>query len=111
MVRRVIVTIARAVPLISSAPSNHLDLRATGSVKVIRLSKGADFEFLDGFDRGRNHTRSDRTGLGAGDTRKVLDVSDRIAGHIVSIVATIDGESVLVHVAAGNIAAGRYSRL
>src|SRR5437868_5339878 len=111
MIGGVIVTVPRAVPLIGAPPGNHLNLRTTGGVKVIRLTKGADLEFLNTLNRGSHYTRSHRAGLGASETGEVLDVPNGISSHIIGVVAAIDGESVLVHVAAGNITSGRYAWL
>src|SRR6266404_2895068 len=103
----VIIAVPRAVPLIGAAPGNHLDLRAARGVKVIRLTEGADFEFLDALDRGGHDTRSYSVGLAARETCKVIDVTDGVPGHIIRVVPTIYCESVLVHVAAGYIASWR----
>src|SRR6266478_5218926 len=103
MIDGVIVTVARAVPLIGAAPRYHLNLSTTGRVKVIRLTEGADFEFLDTLNRGGYDAGGDAVGLGASETGEVLDVPDGVSGHIIGVVAAIDGESVLVHITAGNI--------
>src|SRR5438445_7436963 len=99
------------MPLICSATGDHLDLRPAGLIKIRRLPKGADFEFFYRFDRCRHHTRSHTVGLTTGETSEVIDVSDGVAGHVVGVVAAIYGESILVHVAAGNITPRRHARL
>ena len=111
MIGGVIVTVPRAVPLIGATPRYHLNLRTTGGVKVIRLTEGADFEFLDALDRRGHDTRSHTVGLAAGETGKVLNVADGVPGHVIRIIPTIYGESVLVHVAAGDIASRRHAGL
>src|SRR6267154_859829 len=99
------------MPLVSTAAGDHLDLRAAGLIKVTRLAKRADFEFLNGLDRRRHHARGHRAGLITGETGKVLDVSDGIAGHVIRVVTAIYRESVLVHETAGDIAARCHARL
>ncbi len=99
------------MPLIGSATGDHLDLRPAGLIKIRRLPKGADFEFFYRFDRGCHHTRGHAVGLATGETGEVLDVSDGVARHIVGVIAAIDRECVLIHVAAGDIASGRHSGL
>src|SRR5438132_8648184 len=111
MIGGVIVTVPRTVPLICAAPGDHLNLRATGGVKVIRLTEGADFEFLDTLDRSGYDAGGHAVGLRPGETGEVLDVPDRVSGHIIGVVAAVDGESVLVHVAAGNVPSGRHAGL
>src|SRR6266566_3911376 len=111
MIRRIVVTVTRTVPLVGSASSYHLHLSAAGVVEVRRLPESIDLEFFDGFDWRSYDARSHAVGLAAGETGEVLDVADGIARHIIRVVPTIDGESVLVHIAAGDIASRRHAGL
>src|SRR2546423_15399252 len=110
MISREIVTVPGAMPLIGTAPGNHLYLRSARAVEVRRLTESADLKLLDAFDRGGHHARGHRAGLGPGETGEVLNIPDGVTGHIVRIVAAIYGESVLVHIAAGNVASRRHAR-
>ena len=111
MIGCIVITVTRSVPLVGAAFGDHLNQCATGSVKVIRLAESADFEFLHRVNRSRDYTRGHRTGLGSRETGKVLDISDRITGHVIRVVAAINRESVLVHVAAGNIPSRGHARV
>src|SRR5713226_3854395 len=111
MVRCVIITVSRAMPLIGAASGDHLYLRAAGSIKVSRLTERIDFELFDSFDRRRHHARDHPVSLSASSAGKVVYVCGGGTGHVVGVVATIDGEGVLVLVAAGNIAGRRHARL
>ena len=75
------------------------------------MTEGADFEFLDTLNRSSHHTGSHAVGLAACETGEVLNVSDSVAGHIIRVITTIYGESVLVHIAAGDIASRRHTWL
>jgi hypothetical protein len=111
VVRSKLVAIARAMPLICSPASHHLHLRAARSIKVVCLAEGVNLEFLDRFDRCGDDARSHRTRLITSETRKVLNISNRVTGHIVGVVAAINRESILVHVTAADVSSRGYARL
>ncbi len=75
------------------------------------MTEGADFKFLHAFDRRSHHARDHPVSLSASSAGKVVYVRGGGTGHVVGVVATIDGEGVLVLVAAGNIAGRRHARL
>ena len=99
------------MPVVGATAGHHHDLRAGGTIKVSCLSGGVDLEFLDAFDRGGHHAGSHTVGLAATDTGKVVDITDRVTGHVVGVVAAINGERVLIHERAGNVASGCHTRL
>src|SRR5262245_58045237 len=111
MVRSVVVSITRAMPLVGPAPSHHLHLGAAGLVKVRSLAKRIDLEFLNCLDRRGHYAGSHRAGLSTCESGEVLNVPNCVTRHVVGIVPTVDREGILIHVAAGDVAAWCYTRL
>src|SRR5882724_91734 len=99
------------MPLISAAPSDHLNLSAAGSVEVRGLAKGADLEFFHALDRSRDHSRGHAICLGTRLASEIIYVADGVTRHVVGVVATVNGKSVLIHVTSRDVASGRHSRL
>ena len=99
------------MPLVCSAFRNHLHLRATRVRKVRGLTKCTDFEFFDRFNRCSYNSRGHRAGLCARQAGKVLNITDGITGHVVGVITTINGESILIHVAAPDVASRRHTRI
>ena len=110
-VGRKVISVARSVPLLGPAPGNHLDLCASGIVKVSRLPESVDSELLDSFYRSRDDTRSHTVCLRAGGAGEIANVAARVARHVVRVVASINREGILVFHRAGDLAEGPYARL
>src|SRR2546423_1098780 len=99
------------MPLIGSALGHHLDLRANRTIKVSGLAERVNPEFFNALDRSRDDPGSHAVKLSAGRAGKIVCVADLIAGHVVAVLAAIDGERVLVTHGAGNLTGGRHARL
>ena len=87
---RPIVPVSRAMPLIGSPFSHHLDLRPYRTVEVSRLTEGVNSEFFNALDRGRHYAGSDTVSLSPAAARKVHCVTNLVSGHVVRVLAAID---------------------
>src|SRR6266850_1987889 len=109
MIGTIVITIGRAVPLILTTPGHHHHLCSGGAVEVSRLSESVDLEFFNALNRSCHNARSHSAGLAAGNAGKVLNIANSIAGHVIGVVAAINGERVLIHVGTSDVTSGCHA--
>src|SRR5579884_2021049 len=96
---------------VGSALSDHLHLTACRAVEIRSLAGGTDLELFNALDGRGNYSRwrSPRR------TCAAVAVADRVrrvgAGHVVAVVAAIQGEPVLVGGGSCDVAGQRDAHL
>src|SRR5215510_5215318 len=105
-VRGIVESVTGPVILVRTAFGHHLDLAADRTGEVSRLVKGGYSELFDALHRSRHDTGGASVRLCAALSRKVCHIACIVSGHVVRIVASVEGKYVLIGEGAGGVAGG-----
>src|ERR1700687_3606639 len=106
-----IILVGGAMPGISAALGDHLNLRARGIIEVSGLVGGIDFKFLDAVNGGGQDAGGSAVKLVSNDTTRRIaaeawGVDRHTAVHIISVLAAIEHEGALVSDRASHASVG-----